>query len=195
MPLFYSFIIFYMEKEKASLKDLYMAFFKTGLFTFGGGIAMLPMLEKELVDNHKWCTYEDIMDYYAVGQCTPGIIAVNTATFVGYKHRGVAGAIVATAGIVTPSVIIITIIALFIRNFTDIPAVQHAIKGITAGVCAIIIPSIFKLAKNSIKSVFAAILAICAFLLAEFTSFPFYLIVICGIIAGIIYGKLGGSNK
>ena len=182
-------------ENKVSLKDLYLAFFKSGLFTFGGGIAMLPMLEKEVVEKNSWCSYEDLMDYYAVGQCTPGIIAVNTATFVGYKHRGVIGGIVATAGMVSPSLIIITIIAMFINNFTDIPAVQHAIKGISAGVCAVIIPSLFKLGKNAIKSVFAAILAVVAFATAEFTNIPIFLIVVFGVVAGIVYSIIGGKKK
>ena len=106
-------------KKDASLFDLYISFFKIGLFTFGGGLAMIPMLEKEIVDKRNWCTTEEIMDYYAVGQCTPGIIAVNTATFVGYKYRGVLGGIMTTLGVITPSLLIITLIATFLKNFAN----------------------------------------------------------------------------
>ncbi|MBR3227705.1 MAG: chromate transporter [Erysipelotrichaceae bacterium] len=176
-----------MEKN-ASLKDLYLSFFRIGLFTFGGGLAMIPMLQREIVDRHHWCSEEEIMNYYAVGQCTPGIIAVNTATFVGNKYRGVPGAIVTTLGVITPSLIIITIIAAFLRNFADLPVVQKALKGLGAGVCAIIIPAIFKLAKGSLTSAVSVILAIISFAVAQFTDIPIYVIVLVGIAAGVLQG-------
>ena len=175
-------------KDEVSLKDLYISFFRIGLFTFGGGLAMIPMLEKEIVDKHGWCSEEEIMDYYAVGQCTPGIIAVNTATFVGYKYRGVLGGIVTTLGVITPSLIIITLIASFLKNFADIPLVQHALRGLGAGVCAIIIPAIFKLAKGSLTSAVSVILAIISFAVAQFTDIPIYVIVLVGIAAGVLQG-------
>lgn len=175
-------------ENKVKLKDLYISFFKIGLFTFGGGLAMLPMLEKEIVDKKHWCTVSDLTDYYAIGQCTPGIIAVNTATFIGYKHRGLIGGIVTTLGIISPSLIIITIIAMFIRNFAEMTIVKNALKGLGAGVCAIIIPSIIKLGKSALKDYFGIIMAILAFCVAEFTSIPIFIIVIVGIIAGIIQG-------
>ena len=119
-----------MSKEKASLAELFIAFAKVGVLTFGGGYAMIPILERELVDNHSWATNEELMDYYAVGQCTPGIIAVNTATFVGKKVAGVPGGIVASLGVVAPSVVIITLIAGILTSFADIPAVKSAFGGI-----------------------------------------------------------------
>ena len=182
-------------EEKTSLKDLYVSFFKIGLFTFGGGLAMLPMFEKELVKNHNWCTYEDITDYYAISQCTPGIIAVNVATFLGYKQKGIIGGIVSTLGVVSPSIIIISLIAFGIKNFADIIYVKNAIKGISAGVCAIIIPAVIKLAKKSIKSLFGLLLAVLSFVIAYFSSLPIYLTVIIGIISGLVYGKLKGGIK
>lgn len=107
-----------MLKEMA---DLFFTFARIGGLTFGGGYAMLPMLQKEVVENRGWATEEELTDYYAIGQCTPGIIAINTATFVGYRRFGVLGGVVATAGVVFPSLVIITIIAAFISNFADLP--------------------------------------------------------------------------
>ncbi len=142
----------------AGLLELYTAFFRIGIFTFGGGMAMLPMLERELVEKRHWVTEDEILDYYAIGQCTPGVIAVNTATFVGKKLRGNAGAAVATFGMVSPSLIIITIIAMVLSNFAHIPAVQHALAGIRVGVCAIVLSAIIKLGKKSIVDVWTALI-------------------------------------
>lgn len=176
-----------MNKD-VSLKDLYLSFFRIGLFTFGGGLAMIPMLQREIVDKHHWCSEEEIMNYYAVGQCTPGIIAVNTATFVGHKYRGIPGAICTTLGVISPSLIIITIIAAFLRNFADLPLVKKALKGLGAGVCAIIIPAIFKLAKGSLKTVTSILLAAASFAVAQFTDIPIFVIVLAGIAIGIVQG-------
>ena len=107
------------------LLDLFLTFARIGGLTFGGGYAMLPMLQKEVVEKRGWASEEELMDYYAIGQCTPGIIAVNTATFVGQKTAGIAGGIIATLGVVFPSLIIITIIAAFIQNFSDLAIVQN----------------------------------------------------------------------
>ena len=132
------------------LLDLYCTFFRIGLFTFGGGYAMLPLLQREIVEKKKWSTEEELLDYFAVGQCTPGIIAVNTATFVGFKEKKVPGAIVATLGIVSPSLVIITIIAALLSNFAHIAAVQNAFAGIRVAVCVLILNSIVKLWKKSV---------------------------------------------
>ena len=176
-------------KKDVSLFDLYFSFFKIGLFTFGGGLAMIPMLEKEIVDKRNWCTTEEIMDYYAVGQCTPGIIAVNTATFVGYKYHGVLGGIMTTLGVITPSLVIITLIATFLKNFANNEIVIKALKGLGAGVCAVIVPSIIKMFKASIKTNTLAIIAICAFIAVEFIKVPVYIVVIVAIIIGLIMTK------
>ena len=123
-----------MGKKKLlpTLLELYAAFFRTGIFTFGGGLAMMPMLQKELIEKKHWLTEEDLIDYYAVGQSTPGIIAVNVATFVGYRQAGILGGIIATLGIISPSIIIITILAGTINSISEYPKVQAALKGINA---------------------------------------------------------------
>ena len=132
------------------LLDLYCTFFRIGLFTFGGGYAMLPLLQREIVEKKKWATEEEILDYFAVGQCTPGIIAVNTATFVGFKEKKLSGAIFATLGIVSPSIVIITVIAALLSNFAHIAAVQNAFAGIRVAVCVLILNSVVKLWKKSV---------------------------------------------
>ena len=135
-----------------TLIDLFFTFCRIGGLTFGGGYAMLPIIQKEIVEEKKWATEEEVLDYYAVGQCTPGIIAVNTATFIGYKVHGIIGAIVATLGVVFPSLIIITIIAALLKNFANYSIVQHAFSGIRVVVIALIVSAILKLAKTSIKT-------------------------------------------
>lgn len=132
------------------LLDLFCAFFRIGLFTFGGGYAMLPLLQREIVEKKHWATEEELLDYFAVGQCTPGIIAVNTATFVGFKEKKLPGAIFATLGIVSPSLVIITVIAALLSNFAHIAAVQNAFAGIRVAVCVLILNSIVKLWKKSV---------------------------------------------
>lgn len=132
------------------LLDLFCTFFRIGLFTFGGGYAMLPLLQREIVEKKKWATEEELLDYFAVGQCTPGIIAVNTATFVGFKEKKLSGAIFATLGVVAPSLVIITVIAALLSNFAHIAAVQNAFAGIRVAVCVLILNSIVKLWKKSV---------------------------------------------
>lgn len=132
------------------LLDLFCTFFRIGLFTFGGGYAMLPLLQREIVEKKHWATEEELLDYFAVGQCTPGIIAVNTATFVGFKEKKLSGAIFATLGIVSPSLVIITVIAALLSNFAHIAAVQNAFAGIRVAVCVLILNSIVKLWKKSV---------------------------------------------
>ena len=119
------------------LLDLFLTFARIGGLTFGGGYAMLPMLQKEVVENRGWATEEELADYFAIGQCTPGVIAVNTATFVGYREAGILGGVMATLGVIFPSLVIITIIAAFIRNFADLPVVKHAFSGIRVCVCVL----------------------------------------------------------
>ena len=117
-----------MNKIK-SLFQLFWTFFKIGGLTFGGGLTMLPMLERELVQHRKWVTSEELLDIYAIGQCTPGIIAVNTATFVGYKRDKISGGIASTLGMISPSLIIIILVAAFLKNFIDNVWVSHAMMG------------------------------------------------------------------
>lgn len=130
--------------------DLFLTFARIGGLTFGGGYAMLPMLQKEVVEKRGWATEEELMDYYAIGQCTPGIIAVNTATFIGQSTSGVLGGIVATLGVVFPSLIIITLIAAFLQNFADLAIVQNAFAGIRVCVCVLVFNAVMKLWKKSV---------------------------------------------
>ena len=130
--------------------DLFFTFARIGGLTFGGGYAMLPMLQKEVVEKRGWATEEELMDYYALGQCTPGIIAVNTATFVGQNTAGNLGGIVATLGVVFPSLIIITLIAMFLQNFSDLAVVQNAFAGIRVCVCVLVFNAVMKLWKKAV---------------------------------------------
>ena len=134
------------------LMDLFWTFARIGGLTFGGGYAMLPMLQREVVERHGWATEEELADYYAIGQCTPGVIAVNTATFIGYRRKGIAGGIFATLGVAAPSLVIITIIAACLQNFAKYPAVQDAFAGISVCVCVLILNAVCKLWKKSVVS-------------------------------------------
>lgn len=133
------------------LVQLFLIFAKMGAVTFGGGYAMLPILQREVVDNHHWASDEELMDYYALGQVTPGMIAVNVATFIGLKLKGFWGGIFATLGVITPSIIIITTIAMFLTRFEENPYVAHAFTGIRACVCVLILDAVLKLGKKSVK--------------------------------------------
>ena len=148
---------------------LFLAFAKIGAVTFGGGYAMLPILQRDIVAKHKWATEDELLDYFAIGQCTPGVIAVNTATFVGYKQKGILGGIFATLGVVFPSVVIITLITAFVKNYAEIPMVIHAFNGIRICVCVLILNAILKLAKSSLidkwtYAIFGVVLALSLFL-------------------------------
>ncbi len=132
------------------LLKMFFAFAKVGVMTFGGGYAMLPMLQREIVDKHNWATEEELMDYFAIGQCTPGVIAVNTATFIGQKQKGIIGGIFATLGVVFPSVVIISLLAGVIEAFSDLQWVQQAFGGIRVCVCVLILNAVVKLCKKAI---------------------------------------------
>jgi len=173
------------------LLQLYTAWFKMGLFTFGGGYAMLPIIQREVIEKYHWATEDEIMDYYAIGQCTPGVIAVNTATFVGYYQKGVLGGIAATLGVVSPSVIIIGLIASLISNFAELTIVQHALKGINVAVCMLMIQAISGLWKKSIKNIAAFCIFALALLLSLFTGLSTVWLVILSGVLGILLSKAG----
>lgn len=162
-----------------------------GLFTFGGGYAMLPMIQREVIEKYHWATEDEIMDYYAIGQCTPGIIAVNTATFVGYYQKGIAGGIAATLGVVSPSVIIIGLIASLISNFAELAVVQHALLGINVAVCVLMIEAIMNLWKKSIKNIAAFCIFAMALLLSVLTGISTVWFVILSGVLGILMSKAG----
>ena len=177
------------------LLTLFLSFAKVGVMTFGGGYAMIPILEREIVDRQGWASSEELMDYYAVGQCTPGVIAVNTATFIGYKVAGVAGGIVATLGVVFPSVVIICLIAGILTNFADIPAVKSAFTAIRVCVCVLIFNAVLKLWKGAVKDKAGLVLFLIVFLLSLFFDIsPVVFVIFCAL-AGLLLTKTGVRGK
>ena len=168
------------------LMNLFWTFCRIGGLTFGGGYAMLPMLQKEVVETHKWATEQELLDYYAVGQATPGVIAVNTATFIGYKEKGILGAIFATSGVVFPSLAIIMSIAGFIDSFSDLNIVQHAFSGIRVAVGVLILNALVNLVKGSVKDILGIILFVATFIISIFFNISVVYIVIASALIGII---------
>lgn len=169
-----------------SLWKLYALFFKMGLFTFGGGYAMLPILKNEAVEKQKWISEEELLNYYSIGQCTPGIIAVNAASFIGYKLRGVAGLISATLGVVSPSLIIIVLIAALLSNFMDNQYVQWAFGGIRISVIALIINTVIDMWKKGVKDIRGYIVFLCAAGLLWCFKLSAIVIVILAAVSGFI---------
>ncbi len=174
------------------LLRLFLAFAKIGGFTFGGGLAMLPMMQREIVENHGWATENELIDYYAISQCTPGIIAVNVATFIGCKRKGFLGGLFATFGVVFPSVVIITVIAACIQNFQDVPAVQWAFSGIRPAVAALVLNAVLKVGKKSLTDVFTVLIFLAVAALSFFTSVSPAVFVLCAGLLGIL---LKGGKK
>lgn len=174
------------QPSKNILLELYVSFFKIGALTFGGGLAMLPMLKREVVEHHKWVTEEEILDMYAIGQCTPGIIAVNTATFIGYQQAGMLGGVIATLGVISPSLVIICLIASILQNFINLPAVQHALAGIRVTVCAMMLQTVVTMTKKGVKDKLGVFLFLAGFLIASFTPVPLALIVVASALVGIL---------
>ena len=175
--------------------ELFKAFASVGAMTFGGGYAMIPILEREIIEKRGWATEEELMDYYAVGQCTPGVIAVNTATFIGRKIAGVWGGIVATLGVVFPSMVIITLIAALLTNFAHVPAVNSAFAGIRVCVCVLIFNAVVKLWKKAVPDKAALLLCLAVFILSVFCDVsPVIFVLLCAA-AGILFTRLGVRGK
>lgn len=192
--------------------DLFLTFARVGVCTFGGGYAMLPILQREIVEKKEWATEAELTDYFAIGQCTPGVIAVNTATFVGQKQKSIPGGIVATLGLVFPSIVIILVIAAFLQNFADLPVVIHAFAGVRACVCALILSSVLKLRKSSLVDgptavIFAVVLVLAVIgnfiafdgntplgALLNFLLSPVVLVVAAGVAGLYIRGAKGALN-
>lgn len=185
------------------LWDMFLAFARIGGLTFGGGYAMLPMLQREVVEKHHWATEEELADYYAIGQCTPGVIAVNTATFIGYRQAGVIGGIFATLGVVFPSVVIITVIAAFLTNFADLLVIRYAFEGIRVCVCVLIFNAVQKLWKKSVidqptTAIFLLVFLVSAGLAVGqsfypdlFSVSPIVYVVIAGVAGVVLHGGNG----
>lgn len=177
------------------LLDLFFTFFRVGIVTFGGGYAMLPILQREVVEKKHWATEEELMDYYAIGQCTPGVIAVNTATFIGRRYWGIPGGILATLGVVSPSLVIISVIAAVINNFAQLAWVQDALGGIRVCVCVFIFNSVVKLFRSGVKdkattALYGVMLAVAVF----FNFSPIYFVIVAGIL-GVVFTKWGVRGK
>ena len=174
---------------------LFASFAKIGAFTFGGGYAMLPMLQKELVERRKWTSEDEIMDYFAIGQCTPGVIAVNTATLIGYKRKGVLGGIFATLGVIFPSMVIITVIAACLRNFAEYEAVKHAFGGIRVCVCVLIVNAVIKLGKKSLPNLLSVGIFSVVLLLALWGKIQTAFLVLLAGAFGVILHFLSKKRK
>ena len=168
------------------LLDLYITFSKIGVLTFGGGLSMLPMLKYEIVEKHGWATEEELLDYYAIGQCTPGIIAVNTATFIGYKRAGIRGGIVSTLGIVSPSFLIIIIIATLLRTRMNHPLLQAALVGVRAVVSALMVRTVLLLCRKSIEDQIGIVIFIITFVFTYLFDISSVVIVVLAGIAGLV---------
>lgn len=185
-----------MKKLKQFL-ELYYVFAKIGTFTIGGGLAMMPMIQKELIEKRHWITDDELLDYYAVGQSTPGIVAVNISTFVGYKQLGILGGIIATFGMVTPSLVIIMLLAKFINSIDDFPIVQKALKGINVAVTALLTSVVINFSKKTIKNVFTAICMMISFVVVFFLKIQSFYIILAALLIGTIITaiKLKKENK
>ena len=177
------------------LWNLFITFAKVGVMTFGGGMAMLPILQREVVQNKGWATDEELTDYFAIGQCTPGIIAVNTATFIGQKQRGVLGGIFATLGMVFPSLVIITALAGLITNFAHVAWVQHAFAGIRVVVCVLIFNAVLKLWKSAVHDVWGALLFAAVLAATLLTGLSPVVYVLLSAAAGIVIQSLQEGRK
>jgi chromate transporter len=161
--------------------DIMQAFSLIGAVMFGGGYAMLPIIERELIKKRGWITMEEVMDYFTVAQITPGIIAVNVATFVGYKRKGILGGIVATLSLIVPCVTLMIVISLFIKRFAEYAVVNHAFAGIRVAVGALIVDTIVKLGKGAFKNYKTIIIFTAAFVLSViFNISPLYIILGAG---------------
>ena len=172
--------------ERTSLLSLYTCFFKCGAVTFGGGYAMLPILEKEVVEKHGWIDKDEMLDYYALSQGLPGLIAVNFAIFIGHKQRGVLGGIMGALGVVSPCLLIITLIAACLKNFRENLYVQYALHGISVCVCALILSSILGLWKKAVKDRATFLIFLIALAAAVFTDISPVFIVLFGAAAGLL---------
>ena len=177
------------------LWELFLTFAKVGVMTFGGGMAMLPILQREVVENKGWATDEELTDYFAIGQCTPGVIAVNTATFIGQKRRGILGGIAATLGVVFPSLVIIAALAGVITTFSHLAWVQHAFAGIRVCVCVLIFNAVLKLWKGAVKDVWGLVIFLVILALSVFTKLSPIIYVLAAAVAGLLIKNLGAKRS
>ena len=182
-------------KDLKLLFDMFITFAKVGVMTFGGGYAMLPILQREVVEKKGWATEEELMDYFAIGQCTPGVIAVNTATFIGQKKKGVIGGIFTTLGVVFPSLIIISLLAGVIAAFSHIEIVQNALAGVRVCVCVLILNAVVKLFKKAVVDKWTGGIFIVVALASLFLPVSPVIFVILAALTGIVLKSLGGKRE
>lgn len=176
------------------LLDLYVTFARIGVCTFGGGLTMLPILQAEVVDKKNWATEDELLNYYAIGQCTPGVIAVNTATFIGYKMKGISGGIIATLGLVTPCLIIISIIATFLSTFADMAVVQNAFAAVRVAVAAMVLNTVIKMWNSTVKDKLGFVIGISALIASFFLKVSPIIIVIIGGGIGVLLPAIKGAK-
>ncbi|MDO4286515.1 MAG: chromate transporter [Eubacteriales bacterium] len=168
---------------------MFLTFARIGAFTFGGGYAMLPILQREVVEKKGWCTEDELTDMYAIGQCTPGVIAVNVATYIGNRKRGPVGALFTTLGIVFPSIVIITVIAGFLTHFAEYAAIQHAFAGIRIAVCALVTKTIYTMMKKNVKDAATLVILILTFVsVALLNITPIAAVLVCGLAGALLHG-------
>ena len=182
-------------KDLKLLFDMFITFAKVGVMTFGGGYAMFPILQREVVEKKGWATEEELMDYFAIGQCTPGVIAVNTATFIGQKKKGVLGGIFTTLGVVFPSLIIISLLAGVIAAFSHIEIVQNALAGVRICVCVLILNAVLKLFKKAVVDKWTTGIFIVVAIGALFLPVSPVIFVILAALTGIVLKSLGGKRE
>jgi len=177
-------------RSTSLLWDLFLTFFQIGSFTFGGGYAMISLIEREVVQRKKWIQSEDIVDIFAIAESVPGAIAINSSTFIGYKIAGMRGAVLATLGVVLPSFLIITIIAAFFARFQDNPLAKAAFMGVRTAVTALILTAAYKIGKTAIRDRIGVIISVCVILLAVFTEIKVVLLIAAGGLLGILICQL-----
>ena len=179
-----------MKMDLKKLWSLFYTFFKIGAFTFGGGYAMIPLIQKETVENHGWITDDDILEIIAIAESTPGPIAINSATFVGYRTCGVLGAACATFGVVLPSFVIILAISYVLRQFQEITAVKYAFNGIRAGVLALLFKALWGMYKKCPKGWVSYVVMAAAFLLTAFLNVHVLVVIISCAVFGLVTALL-----
>ncbi|MDI9440083.1 MAG: chromate transporter [Limnochordia bacterium] len=186
-----------MQQKPASLWKLFSVFFRIGAFTFGGGLAMLPLIEREVVEVQGWVHRDEILDIVALSQSVPGAIAVNSAIFIGLRLRGLIGAIAALLGTITPSIGIILIIAHFFTQFQSSPILLRAFSGVKAAVIGLLAAAAYRSARNAVVNRYGVVVAICAFVLSVSGLLPIVWIIILGGLSGILYfsGQKGGEAQ
>ena len=176
--------------------ELVWAFIVVGATAFGGGYAVIPVLEREMIKKRGWLTMDEVMDFYTIAQITPGIIMVNIATFVGCKKKGIPGGIIATLSLLLPGFCLMMIISLFIRRFAEYTIVRHAFSGIRLAVCALILDTTIKLFKGFFKNYKSVIISVIAFVLsAVFSVSPMYIIPVAGLAGFLLFSPKGKGNE